>query len=295
MEGAHAAVREESRARFSALLAQLWKQQPEPESPERDGPGLTPGARLGRFEILGELGRGGFGVVYEAFDPELGRKVAIKMLRPSRRALDDAQRQRLRDEARARRRVRLRRDDARGAGGAPAVRGAGRPERGARRRGARSALGRGPGQSGRVHRALLGELDRALDRAAGILAVGSRTGTPALTIWGHLLAARAAERQGRVDVVSARLAAAREAGAAANIALAEYVASLVEALLALQRGERARAVDAVHRALSLGRERHVALHHVWFARGETAEICALAAEHGIEPDHARRLAAPETA
>ncbi|HCI13034.1 MAG: serine/threonine protein kinase [Gallionellales bacterium GWA2_60_142] len=37
--------------------------------------------KIGRFEILGELGRGGQGTVYLAHDPQLDRKVAIKTLR----------------------------------------------------------------------------------------------------------------------------------------------------------------------------------------------------------------------
>ncbi|HSN89789.1 MAG TPA: hypothetical protein VLS93_01055 [Anaeromyxobacteraceae bacterium] len=45
---------------------------------------LEPGDVLDRFEILRELGRGGFGAVYEALDKELGRKVALKTLRPGR-------------------------------------------------------------------------------------------------------------------------------------------------------------------------------------------------------------------
>jgi serine/threonine protein kinase len=36
--------------------------------------------RLGRYQIRSEIGRGGFGVVYRAFDPAVGRHVALKVL-----------------------------------------------------------------------------------------------------------------------------------------------------------------------------------------------------------------------
>ena len=39
--------------------------------------------QLGRYEILEELGRGGFAVVHRAQDTELNRYVALKELHPS--------------------------------------------------------------------------------------------------------------------------------------------------------------------------------------------------------------------
>jgi len=50
---------------------------------------LHPGTVVGRFEIVRELGRGAFGVVYEAKDRELGRQVALKMVRPGAAASED--------------------------------------------------------------------------------------------------------------------------------------------------------------------------------------------------------------
>ena len=41
---------------------------------------LTPGAKLGLYEIVAAIGAGGMGEVYRARDTKLGREVAIKVL-----------------------------------------------------------------------------------------------------------------------------------------------------------------------------------------------------------------------
>ena len=56
--------------------------------------------RIGRFELVEELGRGAMSVVFKAFDPEIKRTIAIKLLR-GESVLDPEYRYRFLSEAKA--------------------------------------------------------------------------------------------------------------------------------------------------------------------------------------------------
>ncbi len=60
---------------------------------------LAAGERIDRYVTLERLGTGGMGVVYSAYDPELNRKVALKLIRA--RTVGASMQERLLREAQA--------------------------------------------------------------------------------------------------------------------------------------------------------------------------------------------------
>ena len=62
---------------------------------------LSVGDRVGRYLVLSSLGAGGMGVVFAAYDPQLDRKIALKLLRSSLAVSSKDARTRLQREAQA--------------------------------------------------------------------------------------------------------------------------------------------------------------------------------------------------
>ncbi|HEV2949528.1 MAG TPA: serine/threonine-protein kinase, partial [Gemmataceae bacterium] len=82
------------------VLADLGQSAASASAPVQVPEADTASDTLGDFRILRQIGRGGMGVVYEAEQVSLGRRVALKVL-PFAGALDDRQLQRFKNEAQA--------------------------------------------------------------------------------------------------------------------------------------------------------------------------------------------------
>ena len=64
-------------------------------------PALSIGDRVGRYLVLSTLGAGGMGIVFAAYDPQLDRKIALKVLRTNLGPSTADARKRLKREAQA--------------------------------------------------------------------------------------------------------------------------------------------------------------------------------------------------
>lgn len=89
---------------MSSLSAPAVTVPPEPLAKDAAAVPFLAASRVGRFVLLQQLGAGGMGTVFSAYDPELDRRVALKILhRPQSR--DDTSRKQSLREARALARV----------------------------------------------------------------------------------------------------------------------------------------------------------------------------------------------
>jgi serine/threonine protein kinase len=77
-------------ARPLAALEDLFLHQATTLDPSPQPQAVPPPTRIGPYQVERELGSGGFGVVYLAFDPDVKRRVALKVLHAGRLDQPDA-------------------------------------------------------------------------------------------------------------------------------------------------------------------------------------------------------------
>src|SRR5215468_7630194 len=72
------------------IVAALAMPASGPTVPDAPRSLATPPKRIDRYEITEQLGQGGMGIVYAAYDPELHREIALKLIRPAPGDDDDS-------------------------------------------------------------------------------------------------------------------------------------------------------------------------------------------------------------
>ncbi|HXU62936.1 MAG TPA: protein kinase, partial [Polyangia bacterium] len=86
----HLGTCDRCREQLSLAVAASVTPQADPAPLVAEPPALAPGAHVGRYTVLGLVGSGGMGEVYAAYDPDLDRKVALKILRDGATGADAA-------------------------------------------------------------------------------------------------------------------------------------------------------------------------------------------------------------
>lgn len=133
-----------------------------------------------------------------------------------------------------------------------------------------------------------GDLEAACGCARAVIASGERAAMPFFRCIGALMLAIAATSRGDPEAARPEIEAARRFVTSIRSSLAEFLCELCEAELARRRGDPGAARDHLGRALSLSREKGV-VPDAWFTRSQLADLCLVALEGGVEPEHARRL------
>ncbi|HEX4460592.1 MAG TPA: protein kinase, partial [Polyangia bacterium] len=98
---AHLETCSDCRLLVAALARTSWAEGRDPLlAAHRSTASVEPGTVVGRYLVIERIGEGGQGVVYSAYDPELEREVALKLVR-GQAHVDGRDHERLKREARA--------------------------------------------------------------------------------------------------------------------------------------------------------------------------------------------------
>jgi len=135
-----------------------------------------------------------------------------------------------------------------------------------------------------------GDWTRSLCHARAAAEEAGAAGCPTAEAFAHFCAARALARTGAAAEAQRELDAAHRLSHGIRGYWVPYLSALIEAMLALARGDEQAALGPIGAALAIGREGGF-VNDLWFSREETAELCAVALANGVEVETARQLLA----
>ena len=132
-----------------------------------------------------------------------------------------------------------------------------------------------------------GDLNSALAEQEALLTAASQSGMPALQCLSHLLAAQVLEAVGTPGA-DVHLAQATDLAHQIESAMFRFMALVLEAEAERRRGDEGRAVQALTRAMPLGRAQGYVNTWMWSPRA-MAELAVRALDADIEVDYVHRL------